>query len=160
MPFPHVQSGFLFLIPIELVDEYVKQPERVVSFKTYVAGAMHSKYVCFGENIFNNNMQTPIVQRELKSKLGDKMPMMDEEMVGALEHYLGSELDKKGGEKGEMQISMWDLITKIMSRSSNRITSGYPLCRNQEYLDAMVEYSVAMFSTAVYIRFIPAFLRP
>lgn len=121
---------------------------------------MHSKYVCFNENVLNNNLQTPIVLRELKSKLADKMPMMNEEMTGALEHYLGSELDKAEGTKGELQISMWDLITKIMSRSSNRITSGYPLCRDQEYLDAMVKYSVQMFSTAVYIRFIPAFLRP
>ncbi|KAF3759927.1 putative cytochrome P450 [Cryphonectria parasitica EP155] len=156
VPFPHIQSGFLILLPLDLIDEYVKQPENVVSFKTFVAGAMHSKYVCFGENILNNNIQTPIVLRELKSKLADKMPMMNEEMVGALEHYVGSRMD----ESGVMQINMWDMVTKLMSRSSNRITSGYPLCRNQEYLDAMVQYSVQMFSTAVYIRFIPPFLRP
>jgi len=146
----------MLLLPVELIGEYARQPESVVSFNKYVRDVMHAKYSLFGQNVLDNNIQKPIVYRELFQKLSDKMEVMNEEMVGAMDKFLASQLD----ERGEMKINMWDTATKFLSRTSNRIIVGYPLCRNQEYLDATVHYAVNMFSLAVYIRFIPPFLRP
>jgi hypothetical protein len=146
----------MLLLPVELIGEYARQPESVVSFNKYVRDVMHAKYSLFGQNVLDNNIQKPIVYRELFQKLSDKMEMMNEEMVAALKDVLIPQLD----EKGEMKINMWDTATKFLSRTSNRIIVSYPLCRNQEYLDATVHYAVNMFSLAVYIRFIPPFLRP
>ncbi|KAK6070097.1 cytochrome P450 [Seiridium cupressi] len=81
------------------------------------------------------------------------MGMMNEELVLAMKAVLIPD------EKGEISINMWDTATEFLSRTSNRIIVGHPLCRNQEYLDAAVHYAVSMFSTAVYIWFIPPFLR-
>lgn len=117
---------------------------------------MHAKYSLFGDNILDNNMQKPIVYRELFQKLPDKMEMMNEEIVMAIENVLTAKLNKQG----EISINMWDTATAILSRASNRIIVGHPLCRNQDYLDAAVHYAVSMFSLAVYLRFIPQFLRP
>ena len=117
---------------------------------------MHPKWSLFGDNVLDNNTQKPIVYRELFQKLADKMEVMNEEMVGAMDAVLTPQIDKNG----ELTINMWDTATKFLSRTSNRIIVGYPLCRNQEYLDATVHYAVTMFSTAVYIRFIPSFFRP
>ena len=146
----------MLLMPVELIGEYARQPESAVSFNKYVREVMLAKYSLFGQNVLDNNIQKPIVYRELFQKLGDKMGMMNEEMVGALDKFLASQLNGKS----EMQINMWDTATKFLSRTSNRIIVGYPLCRNQEYLDATVHYAVNMFSIALYMRFIPPFLRP
>ncbi|KAK9414898.1 putative Ent-kaurene oxidase [Seiridium unicorne] len=153
IPFPHSNTGFMLLLPLELIGEYARQPESVVSFNTYVRDVMHAKYTLFGDNVLDNNTQKPIVYRELFQKLSDKMDMMNEELVLAMKAVLVPD------EKGEININMWDTATKFLSRTSNRIIVGHPLCRNQEYLDAAVHYAVSMFSTAVYIRFIPPFLR-
>ncbi|KAK9778219.1 putative Ent-kaurene oxidase [Seiridium cardinale] len=147
-----VAYEFMLLLPLELIGEYARQPESVVSFNTYVRDVMHAKYTLFGDNVLDNNTQKPIVYRELFQKLSDKMGMMNEELVLAMKAVLIPD------EKGE--INMWDTATKFLSRTSNRIIVGHPLCRNQEYLDAAVHYAVSMFSTAVYIQFIPPFLRP
>jgi hypothetical protein len=144
------------LLPKELIAEYARQPESIVSFHTYVRNAMHAKYSLFGDNILDNNMQKPIVYRELFQKLPDKMEMMNEEIVMAIDNVLTAKLNKQG----EISINMWDTATTILSRASNRIIAGHPLCRNQDYLDAAVHYAVSMFSLAVYLRFIPQFLRP
>ncbi|KAM0815761.1 putative Ent-kaurene oxidase [Seiridium cardinale] len=152
IPFPHSNTRFMLLLPLELIGEYARQPESVVSFNTYVRDVMHAKYTLFGDNVLDNNTQKPIVYRELFQKLSDKMGMMNEELVLAMKAVLIPD------EKSE--INMWDTATKFLSRTSNRIIVGHPLCRNQEYLDAAVHYAVSMFSTAVYIQFIPPFLRP
>ncbi|EED13313.1 cytochrome P450, putative [Talaromyces stipitatus ATCC 10500] len=156
VPFPHSSTGFLLLLPKELIAEFARQPESIISFHTYVRNAMHAQYSLFGDNVLDNNIQKPIVYRELYQKLPDKMQMMNEELVLAIKDVL----DAKLNEKGEISINMWDTATAILSRASNRIIAGDPLCRNQEYLDAAVHYAISMFSLAVYLRFIPPFLRP
>lgn len=146
----------MFLLPLNLIGEYAKQPESTVSFHTYVRQVMHPKYSLFGDNVLDNNMQKPIVYRELFQKLSEKIGMMNEEMVKAMDAVLAANVD----EKGRLELNMWDTATKFLSRTSNRIIVGHPLCRNQEYLDATVHYAVNMFSLAIYMRFIPPFLRP
>jgi hypothetical protein len=146
----------MLLLPIELIAEYARQPESVVSFNTYVREVMHAKWSLFGDNVLDNNTQKPIVYRELFQRLPEKMPMMNEELELAINDVLGKQTD----ENGRAEINMWDTATRFLSRTSNRIIAGHPLCREQEYLDHAVHYAVSMFSLAVYIRFIPAFLRP
>ncbi|EGE81029.2 cytochrome P450 [Blastomyces dermatitidis ATCC 18188] len=130
----------MMLLPRQFIAEYARQPEAIVSFNKYVRDVMHPKYSLFGANILDNNLQKPIVYRELYQKLGNKIEMMSTELVGALNDVLLPQLD----ENVEMKINMWDTATKFLSR----------------YLDATVHYAVNMFSRAVYIRFIPRFLRP
>lgn len=39
------------------------------------------------------------------------------------------------------EINVWDVMLKVISRAVNRMFVGLPLCRNQEFLDNLVEYS-------------------
>lgn len=117
---------------------------------------MHAKYAFFGDHILDNNIQKPIVYRELFQNLPDKMHMTNDELVAAMKDAITPQLD----ENGEARINMWDTAMKFLSRTSNRIIVGHPLCRNQEYLDAAIHYAVNTFSLSVYIRLIPKFARP
>ncbi|RYO75712.1 hypothetical protein DL766_006493 [Monosporascus sp. MC13-8B] len=146
----------MLLLPVELIAEYARQPEDVVSFDKYVREVMHSMYSLFGDNMLDNNIQKPIVWKELVQKLRYKIDMMNEEMVAALTDTLISQMD----ENGEIKINVWDTAMKFLSRTSNRIVCGYPLCHNEEFLEATIDYAVNVFSLAIYIRFIPPFLRP
>ncbi|RYP58390.1 hypothetical protein DL770_010437 [Monosporascus sp. CRB-9-2] len=146
----------MLLLPVELIAEYAKQPEDVVSFDKYVREVMHAKYSLFGDNMLDNNIQKPIVRKELLQKLRYKIDMMNGGVVAALTDTLTSQMDENGG----IKINVWDTAMKFLSRTSNRIICGYPLCRNEEFLEATIDYAVNMFSLAVYVRFIPPFLRP
>ncbi|KAK7746230.1 hypothetical protein SLS62_009446 [Diatrype stigma] len=146
IPFPHSNTGFMLLLPVDLIGEYAKQPEDVVSFDKYVREVMHARYSLFGDNMLDNNIQKPIVRKELVQKLRFKIDMMNEEMVAALNDALTSQMDKNG----EIRINVWDTAMKFLSRTSNRIIVGYPLCRNEEYLEATIDYAVNMFSLAIY----------
>ncbi|POR39588.1 Ent-kaurene oxidase [Tolypocladium paradoxum] len=114
IPFPHSNTGFMLLLPLQLIAEYARQPESVVSFNKYVRDVMHPKYSLFGENVLDNNTQKPIVYRELFQKLPDKMGMMNEELVGALDDVLHPQLD----ENGEMIINM--LLAPLVQKPLKR----------------------------------------
>ncbi|OJD19424.1 hypothetical protein AJ78_00598 [Emergomyces pasteurianus Ep9510] len=109
IPFPHSNTGFMMLLPRQLVAEYARQPEAIVSFNKYVRDVMHPKYSLFGANILDNNIQKPIVYRELYQKLGDKIEMMNTELVGALNGVLLPQLDANA----EMKLNMWETANQI-----------------------------------------------
>jgi hypothetical protein len=146
----------MLMVPKELLNEYVRQPENDISLKRYTLQALVPDYTTLGAHIVIHPVYRNVVHRELYQKLADKMDMVDEEMTAALDDAIAS----KVGENGEAKINMWDTANRILSRSANRIISGRPLCHNQEYQDATAEYAATFFASALYARFIPPFLRP
>lgn len=146
----------MVLLPKALIAEYARQPDSSISFHQFIREGMNAKYTLFGDNIIDNNVQNPIVHRELSQKLSDKMEMINEEMVAALKDTLHSQFS--GGD--EVKFNIWELSSKILLRTTNRNLVGLPLCRNPEYLDATTHYSTKAFATIFYVRLIPPFLRP
>ncbi|KAI9687450.1 MAG: hypothetical protein M1822_002059 [Bathelium mastoideum] len=156
VPIPHCSTGFMLMVPKQLLSEYVRQPENDISLKRYTLQALVPDYTTLGAHIVVHPVYRNVVHKELQQKLADKMDMVNEEMTAALDDIVAS----KVGLNGEAKINMWDTANRILSRSANRIISGYPLCHNQEYGDATAQYAATFFASALYARFIPPFLRP
>ena len=156
MPFPHSSAGFMLFLPESMLSEFARLPESVSSFNRYINDVVHPKYTLLGPKLLINNIHKPVISKELQQKLVDKMPMIDEEMASSLEDVVTAQVDNDG----KATINVWDTALRILSRTSNRVIVGAPLCRNQEYLDAVVNSSVAVFPSGIFIRLIPGFLRP
>ncbi|KAH8818710.1 cytochrome P450 [Flagelloscypha sp. PMI_526] len=52
-----------------------------------------------------------------------------------------------------------DTMMKVISRISNRVIVGLPLCRNQEFLDINIHYTVQAVASSLVIRMFPEILR-
>lgn len=144
------------MVPKVLLNEYVRQPDNDISLKRYTLQALVPDYTTLGAHIVIHPVYRNVVHKELYQKLPAKMGMVNEEMIAALDEVIASQVDTDGFVK----INMWDTANRILSRSANRIISGYPLCRNQEYQEATANYAATFFAGALYARFIPPFLRP
>jgi hypothetical protein len=146
----------MLMVPKILLNEYVRQPDNDISLKKYTLQSLVPDYTTLGAHIVVHPVYRSVVHRELHQKLADKMEMVNEEMKSSLNEVIAS----KVGANGEVKINMWDTANRILSRSANRIISGYPLCHNKEYEDATAEYAATFFVSALYARFIPPFIRP
>ena len=100
----------MLLLPLEMIGEYAKQPESIVSFHTYVRQVMHPKYSLFGDNVLDNNLQKPIVYRELFQKLPEKVGMMNEELEAAMKLVLKDNMEADG----TLSINMWDTAYQVL----------------------------------------------
>jgi hypothetical protein len=156
VPVPHVNNGFMLMVPKVQLNEYVRQPDNDISLKRYTLQSLVPDYTTLGAHIVIHPVYRAVVHKELYQKLPDKMGMVNEEITAGLKEVIESQLDANG----EIKLNMWDTANKLLSRSANRIISGNPLCRIQEYQEATAEYAATFFTSAVYARFIPPFLRP
>ncbi|KAH8817505.1 cytochrome P450 [Xylogone sp. PMI_703] len=156
VPIPHCSTGFMLMVPKRLLNEYVSQPDNDISLKRYTLQSLVPDYTTLGAHIVIHSVYRSVVHKELYQKLPDKMGIVNEEVTAALDDVIAS----KVAVDGEARINMWDTANRILSRSANRIISGDPLCRNQEYDDVTAQYAATFFASALYARFIPPFLRP
>lgn len=52
------------------------------------------------------------------------------------------------------------LASRIICRTSNRLLVGLPLCRDKEYVDLAVKYSMDVSVSAMILMQVPEFLKP
>lgn len=156
VPVPHCSTGFMLMVPKELLNEYVRQPDNDVSLKRYTYESLVPDYTTLGPHIVIHPVYRAVVHRELYQNLPDKMDMINKAVKTGIEELIAPQIDSNG----EVKLNMWDTASRLLSRSAARVISGDPLCRNQEYLDATGEYAATFFASAIYARFIPHLLRP
>jgi hypothetical protein len=59
-----------------------------------------------------------------------------------------------------IDIPVFDTMTHLIARISNRVIVGTGLCRNERFLHAVVRFAEATPLTAAFISWSPSILRP
>ncbi|KAJ7215678.1 cytochrome P450 [Mycena haematopus] len=94
------------------------------------------------------------VRTALTRNIARCLPQMHDEFVRAFE----DEFALDGTEWKE--ITMWPHALQVVARTTARVFVGLPLCRNQEYVDLSISYTLAVFGRAQIIAMFPSFLKP
>lgn len=93
-----------------------------------------------------------VIQVNLTQKLSSILPDIVEEVTLAWQDNTNI-----GDEWSE--INVWNVMLKVISRTANRMFVGLPLCRNQEFLDNLVEYATEVIKAGVVIDMTPRAFR-
>ncbi|KAJ7660365.1 cytochrome P450 [Mycena polygramma] len=135
------------------VLEIAAAPDDILSFQDGVADTLQSDYT-LGINITKNPFHISAVRGSLTRNMGRCFPDVHDEIVHAFNHVLG------------LNDNEWKLIQvlpatmQIVARTSNRLFVGLPLCREPEYLQLNIDYTITIFTCGQLIRLIPEFLKP
>ncbi|KAF8211729.1 cytochrome P450 [Mycena galopus ATCC 62051] len=96
-----------------------------------------------------------VVRMGLTRNLGRCFPQILDEIVHAFDSVLALEDNSDWKLLQVMPTAM-----QIVARTSNRIFVGLPLCREQKYLDLILNYTTTVFTRGTIIGLLPAFLKP
>lgn len=58
------------------------------------------------------------------------------------------------------EIDLWHVVRALTSRTTARMVVGYPLCRDQKWLEASIKYTENALVTAFLLRLFPSSLHP
>ncbi|KAJ7200357.1 cytochrome P450 [Mycena pura] len=156
----------------KLVKEIANAPEDALSFHEGVGDLIQcilfrpsccqlSKINQFLANITighelteNHHLLINVVRTTLTRNLHARFPDVGDEIIHAFEDVLqltGSEWKT---------IHVLPTVMAIVSRVSNRLFVGLPLCRNREYLENNVKFAVNVIQSGQTINLFPPLLRP
>ncbi|KAJ6592478.1 cytochrome P450 [Mycena capillaripes] len=135
------------------VAEVAAASDDVLSFQDGAEDILQADYT-MGPEITANPYHQHTVRTALTRNIGRCLPQMHDEFVRAFE----DEFALDGTEWKE--ITVMPHAMQVVARTSARVFVGLPLCRNQEYVDLSISYTVAVFGRAQIIAMFPSFLKP
>ncbi|KAJ7333989.1 cytochrome P450 [Mycena albidolilacea] len=137
----------------KLVKEVGNTPESVLSFYAGVEETVQGSYT-LGRTIAQNPYHQLTVRTSLTRNLHTRFPDVRDEIVCAF----GDALQLQGSEWKAFQVL--PITMDIVSRVSNRLFVGLPLCRNKEYLDNNIRNTIDVVKCGTLISLFPEFMRP
>ncbi|KDQ49529.1 hypothetical protein JAAARDRAFT_165601 [Jaapia argillacea MUCL 33604] len=134
------------------VNDIRKAPDEVLSFTEALNEMLATEYT-LGPNIHYDQYHVPIVQSQLTRNISKTFDAVRDEIGAAFTDAipLTDEWVKSPG---------LDTIMQVVARTSNRVFVGLPLCRNKDYLELSIQFTIDVMKGAALINLFPAPLKP
>ena len=138
------------ILPNYLFDELKDLPDHDLSFRQHAYRMLNGKYTGLGKNV------TPLaesVRNELTMNINTTLAILQDEIQYAVEEGIGNCPDWA-------PVKVFEKLLRIVALASGRIFVGRPLCRDEEWIDLTINYTVDSANAVKEVQQIPMFLRP
>ncbi|KAI5118158.1 hypothetical protein M0805_005780 [Coniferiporia weirii] len=149
---PELARWMVIVSSPELIEEVRKAPDDKLSFLEALDDTLAVKHT-LGELVAKNQYHIPIVRSQLTRNIGTLFDEIKDEVVCAFEDSIPA--------KGDEWVSRVGLeaVMEIVCRTSNRIFVGLPLCRNKDYVDLNIRFTVDVVKGSQIITLFPDVLK-
>ncbi|KAF8989850.1 cytochrome P450 [Cyathus striatus] len=149
---PLLQSWIVLVSGDELVGELKTAPDRLFSAGLATDELLQIPYT-MGSEITTNPYHVSIVRTRLTRNLANIFPAVRDELLASFSEIIPEK-------EGWVKYNASDAFMKIIARVTNRMIVGFPLCRDEEFLDNAVQYTMDVIIVSTIINLVPPFLRP
>ncbi|TFK88883.1 cytochrome P450 [Polyporus arcularius HHB13444] len=132
----------------KMVDELRKRPDEEMSFIEGVEETLHTRFT-LGREPLDDPFHVDIIKDKLMKSLTAVLPDVIDELRVAVPDYIHTKEDEW------TTVNTMQTTLKIVSRASNRVFVGLPVCRNQEYLDLAIRFTIDVLKDTALISIIP-----
>jgi len=146
-------NRWVVVVSGKYTEEVLRAPDDVLSMHENSNDTLRTEYT-LGEPIARDPWHTNTIRGSLVRNLANILGSVQEELELAFE----DELALKGNEWKPIKFS--STIRRVISRVSNRVFVGLPLCRNPEWRDLNVDYTVTAAKSAMVMNLFPRFIQP
>ncbi|KAG5651328.1 hypothetical protein H0H81_009081 [Sphagnurus paluster] len=137
----------------DAIEMVRKTPEDILSFQDAVNESLQVPFT-LGPNIKDDLYHVPIVRNQLTRNLPVLLPAVREEIIAAFSDVLRLKDNEWSNFKA------MDTMMPIVCRASNRIFVGAPLCRDPDYMDINIKFTITVAKASAMLNLVPALLRP
>ncbi|RDW93076.1 cytochrome P450 [Aspergillus mulundensis] len=141
----------LIVLPVKYLDEIRPLPHTRLSLLDAQFGSVCGDYT----NILNDSfLPAHTASKKLTPAIGRIIPNMIDELKHAFEIEVPECNDKW------VSVNLYYMILKLINRSTSRIIVGDVLCRSEDWLKTVVDYTEKLGMILFLLRPLPPFLRP
>ena len=104
--------------------------------------------------LLESELHTKMLQTKLTPNLGSFVSVIESELQFALDVEVPKDIDDW------KNVSLYEMLLRIVARISARVFLGQPHCRNEEWLQTSIKYTENVFTTVMLLRALPKFMHP
>ncbi|KAL5522639.1 hypothetical protein ACEPAG_8657 [Sanghuangporus baumii] len=140
----------------ELIEEIRKAPDDKVSFIEATEDTLAVKYT-MGPLIHGNHYHISMVRSQLTRNLSVLYADIYDEVSQAFEDNITGK--QEGNRLDWVSLNAQDTVMQVVARTSNRVFVGLPLCRNKDWIELNIRYTIDVVKGAMMINMVPDFLK-
>lgn len=150
---PMTDNWTIVLTSPQLIDEARQAPDEQLSFMAAADLSIQNEYT-IGESNMSNPYHINIIKSQLRRNLGDMFGDLRDEIA----HSFEDTIPTNGHEW--VKVPIYEAILDIVCRSSNRTFVGLPLCRDPDYMELNINFTMDVVKAGFMINRFPNFLKP
>jgi cytochrome P450 len=151
---PNLATGPEVVLPMTQMKWLLEQPDHVLNQNEVNRQFLHADRTMLHPNIIRDMVHGRVIRREMTKDLDTYAELIVDEIKHSLTLNWG---DEPGVWK---EVRIYDTMLDVISRISNRVLVGLPLCRDEEYLHSSSTFARNVVVTAGLLNLMPPFLRP
>jgi hypothetical protein len=126
------------VLPNHVMDEIRFLPSDQVSLRKEVYKKMHGRYTDLG---LDHPVGIAAIKNDLTNNVNRMLPLLQEESIYAL--------NREFGHVGQnwTKISLYDNLLQLAALVNGRMFVGLPLCRDQDWIDLNIQYTLDLVHT-------------
>ena len=133
----------------------IEQPDNVLSTSAFHYDTLEGDYAFTTPQILKDPYHEHVIHKYLPRRVALLVPDMWEEVQVTMDQTWGTDT------KAWKEIGVGGNMMRIIPTLSNRMLLGLPICRNEDLLENMAKFAMAVVSCAsIYLRVTPRFLKP
>ncbi|KAL5483395.1 hypothetical protein ACEPAI_8626 [Sanghuangporus weigelae] len=149
---PELRRWLVVVNTPELIDEVRKAPDDKLSFLEAVRDLIASEFT-MGRLIDNDMYHVAIVRSQLTRNIAALFDGIKEEIALGFDEGINA--------SGSEWVSrpVLSTVMQVVGRASNRVFVGLPVCRDKDYLDINVRFTIDVIKASHIINLFPNFMR-
>ncbi|KAI0071400.1 cytochrome P450 [Panus rudis PR-1116 ss-1] len=136
----------------QMIDELRKCPDDILNMDAATAETLQVDHT-LGPEISRNPYHVPLIRNNLTRNLASLFSGVLDEIVAACHDNIPSSDDW-------VAVPALNTMMQVVCRASNRIFVGLPKCRDPDYIDLNIHFTVDVVKGAFIINMFPKSLRP
>ncbi|KUJ23764.1 cytochrome P450 [Mollisia scopiformis] len=150
---PNITTGPEVILPMSQMEWLLQQPDNVICQNEVNRAFLQADHTMLHPRIIPDHVHEDVIRKELTKLLGDYTSDVQEEIDFAFRKEWGVDT------QDWTEVTTYDTILNVIARISNRVLVGFPLCRNEDYLDKTKNFARLVVVQAVFISFFPEFMK-
>ncbi|KAF5680548.1 cytochrome P450 monooxygenase [Fusarium denticulatum] len=150
---PSFRKGkVLILPPAQLKAIYNKREDELLAHDP-ASEALSFEWTIRDREVYPSSYTVDVIRKWITKRFDEFAAELQDELCLAVDEQFGMSQDWR-------EVKLWPAVQRIFTRGLNRVLVGFPLCRDEAFLETMRRFAIDMPFQGLFITLVPKVLKP